>query len=1077
VTLPEFSVRQVVLVNILFLVCLVGGFVSYLRTPVEFFPEIGFNTCAVTTVWMGASAEEVERLVTTRIEEELADIDGVKEIRSVSRTSFSEIGVQFDETLSEEEYHAGVNDLRAAIDRVSDLPVDAEEPITTILSTKRVWSDLRVVVADEGGVGDEALHEVTAEVKSRLEALPGIERVTARGFHDREVRVLVNRDAAARYGLTVVEIADRIRRANLNLPAGSFTGPEGEATLRATGDFESLQAILDTIIRQSPSGTHVRLADVARLETGLEKRFSIVRYNGTPALMLGVAKRDDADILAVSDRVQAFLDETQGVLPTGVTLYKTWDMSHWVRSRMSVLWDNLLTGVALVMLILWVSIGFRNAALTIVAIPFSFLTAIIFFPLLDVTINSMSLVGMLLVSGMLVDDAIIVLENIYRRIEAGEGLHEAVIHGANEVRWPVTAAVTTTACAFAPLLLIPGISGKFMEIMPLTVILCLLASLFECLVILPAHYVDLGSRNPPVAGQRTRPAVAGLRRLLLIVPWLAGRMRLRVDAGIGQLRSSYLQALDAVLQYPKSFVALAASMVLLSLGVASHLEVEFFPSEATNMFVTLEAPTDWSLEQTSELMAGVDEGLNGLLGTTLTDHFTTVGYAVTGPDQTRVAPSVAMAMAWVEDTEEYRMEPMMAVHHVQEVLDRFQQQHPAEVVRLEAVPPRNGPPVGRPVAVRILTDDYQLAKSISLELQAFLQLLPGVSNIEDNLREGQREVRLVMDEDRASRHGLTFQDLAVALRGANDGLLASDFRDPARGDELEIRVLLEERYRRDLASLLQTEVRTPGGYLVKLGDVAGVEISRGFVEFWHNDKRRAVTVYANVDNEEATAFGVNTALETRFADVPLRHPEVELEFGGEYEVTRETMQNLFAAFPVALLLIYGVLAALFRSYLQPLVVATAIPLGMIGVIAGTVILDYKLSMAIMYGAIGLTGVVVNDSLVMVDFINRARAQGLPLLEAVRQSGARRLRPILLTTLTTVFALLPMALGLHGGSRSFGPLAASLTFGLMFAMLGTLFIVPLCYTLLIRAQDWMNGRLHSPRGEGGSSAIPEAPATP
>jgi multidrug efflux pump subunit AcrB len=248
------------------------------------------------------------------------------------------------------------------------------------------------------------------------------------------------------------------------------------------------------------------------------------------------------------------------------------------------------------------------------------------------------------------------------------------------------------------------------------------------------------------------------------------------------------------------------------------------------------------------------------------------------------------------------------------------------------------------------------------------------------------------------------------------------------------------------------------------------------VDFCHNHTRRVVTVYANVDNEEATAFGVNTALEAQFADVSLRHPEVELEFGGEYEVTRETMQNLFAAFPVALLLIYGVLAALFRSYLQPLVVATAIPLGMIGVIVGTAVLDYKLSMAIMYGAIGLTGVVVNDSLVMVDFINRARAEGMSLLEAVRQSGARRLRPILLTTLTTVFALLPMALGLHGGSRSFGPLAASLAFGLMFAMLGTLFIVPLCYTLLIRAQDRMNGRLRSPRGGGESPAIPDAPAT-
>jgi multidrug efflux pump subunit AcrB len=309
-----------------------------------------------------------------------------------------------------------------------------------------------------------------------------------------------------------------------------------------------------------------------------------------------------------------------------------------------------------------------------------------------------------------------------------------------------------------------------------------------------------------------------------------------------------------------------------------------------------------------------------------------------------------------------------------------------------------------------------------------------------------------VDQERAGQHRITFAELAQALRGANDGLMASSYRGPDEGEEIDIRVLLEERYRSEIPDLLRTKVRTPGGYLIELGDVADVEFARGFQSLTHFDGKRTVTVYAEVDNDEATALGVNQTLAARFADLPLRHPELEITYGGEFEATRETFQDMQRVFPIAILLIYMILAALFRSYLQPLIVITAVPFGIMGVVMGVGAFGYDLSIYILYATIGLTGVVVNDSLVMVDFINRARASGLPLLEAVRQSGARRLRPILLTTLTTVMALLPMALGLAGGSKSYGPLAASIVFGLIFAMLGTLFIVPLAYTSLIAGQN-------------------------
>ena len=1069
-TLPEFSVRQVVLVNVLFVVCLGAGLVSYLRIPVDFVPRIDFNTAVVLTAWPGASADEVERLVTTRIEEELGDIDAVDEVRSVSRAGMSQIQIRFDENLSETEYEPGMNDLRTALERVVDLPADAEKPIIKQLDSKIIYSDIRVAVVDKAGLGAVPLREVTEGLVSRLSDVPGIDRVTLRGEYEREVRVLVDRDAAARHGLTVVEIAARIRRENLNLPAGSFAGPGGESTLRAIGDFRSTEDVLDTVIRESAAGTHLRLADVAEVEMGTEKRTSYVRYNGEPALVLGVAKDEKSDVLVVSQEIDAFIEKQQALLPAGIELYKTWDTSEWVDSRISVLSNNLRTGVALVMLILWFTIGFRNAALTVIAIPFSFLAALILFPLLGITINAMSVIGMLLVSGMLVDDAIIVLENIYRKIEEGQELRRAIVEGANEVMWPVIAAVATSIAAFAPLLLLDGIAGKFMSILPVTVIVCLAASLFECLVILPAHYLDLGSRGLRGELPETPPQDPGvLRGLLWRVAYQGNRTRRSIDRGLAALRARYLQLLDVVLAAPKSFLGLAASLFILALGLGSHLRVDLFPAEWTNLFITLETPSDWGLERTDVVMSGIEGELDALLGDPLEDYFTMVGSAIAGSDDNRVGGNLAVSFAWVVDDERYRADPERALAVTRERLEAYAASH-ENIVDLRVKPPRNGPPIGRPVAVRITSDDWSLNKSIALEMQNYLRSIPGVSNVEDNLREGQREVRLVVDEDRATRHGLAFQDLATALRGANDGLVASRLRLPNDESELDIRVMVADRYRKSIDDLLQTEVRTPAGYLVKIGDVAEVEMARGIVEYWHFDRERAVTVYADVDGSLATALGVNRSLAARFADTPLRYAEVDLHFGGEAESTREIVDGIVAAFPIALLLIYGILAAVFRSYVQPLVIATAIPFALIGVVLGTGALGYTMSMSMMYGTLGLTGVVVNDALVLVDFINRARAGGMPLLEAVRQSGAQRLRPVLLTTLTTAVALMPMALGLHGGSASFGPFAASITFGLIFAMVGTLFIVPLAYTQLIHVQAWLGARVGAWRAAVGAAAL-------
>ncbi len=1046
-SLPSFSVRQTVLVNVLFFVCLIGGVAAYTRIPIEFFQDINLMEANITTVWTGASAEEVERLVTQKLEEELISVNDIDEIRSTSSAGLSVVRLEFDETLDEVAYEAALNDVRGALDRVRDLPLDAEEPLISEAKFSEFAPAVMISLVDEGGVGPVALREVARDVKARVKDLPGANRIEIRGDQDRELRVLVDRDGAARYGLTVTKVAGRIQRQNLNLPAGTFEGAGGEQTLRAQGDYQSTSDILATVVAENDDGTTVRLAEVARLEEGLEKSRFLTRFNGNPSLLVTITKRSDADVIDLVAAVDAWVESYRSRLPAGVAMQKTFDTSEFVSTRMGILVDNLVAGILAVMAILWFTIGFRNGLLTVIAIPFSFLTAMILFPIFGITLNSSTIIGMLLVSGMLVDDAIIVLENIYVHVESGEPLREAVVRGAEEVLWPVVAAVSTTCAAFLPLLLIGGTAGKFMSILPKAVIVCLIASLFECLVILPAHYLDFGSRR---AADPDAPV------------GLLGRFRARVDRGIIWMRDRYVALLDIMLVHRGAFGALFLGALFLAAGVAQHLKVDLFPGEFDTFNILLEMPSDATLEETDEVVRGYEGLVAALVGTEFRDYTTTVGISVDTNYDQLIGTNYAMTVMTLLPGA--GIDPDKALLRMKDKVDAWLRDAPYRVVDLQVQAERDGPPVGPPVEVRIQGDDYALGKTVAGEMKAWLEALPGVYNVTDNLKVGAPEVRLLVDEERAARYGLSFTDLAQALRGANDGVVASSFRDPARNEDVDIRVRLADRYRSGLQDLLDIEVQAPSGAMVKLRDVANVEQARGYQAYNRYDAKRTVSVYAQVDDEQETSSTANQKLRAAFSDLELRYPQLDVRYSGEFEESSMAFADLFRAFPVALVAIYMILAALFRSYLQPLVVVTAVPFAFVGIIVGVAVFGYNVSFVLLYSAIGLTGVVVNDSLVMVDFINRARrGHATSLLDAVRQSGARRFRPILLTTLTTVVALLPMAFGLQGASKTYGPFAASISFGLIVAMVGTLFVVPLSYTTLIVWQDRLGRGLRRLRG--------------
>jgi HAE1 family hydrophobic/amphiphilic exporter-1 len=1048
VSLPDFSVRQIVLVNLLFAILVVTGLIAATRIPIDVYPDISFNTAIVNTVWPGASADEVERLVTTKLEDEIRDVDGIKDLTSFSQAGFSQIDVEWQETLSEISYEAAINELRAAVDRVSDLPEDAEEPLIRELSVSEVNNVVMIAVKDVVGVGEFTLREVARDIERRVERLPGVRKATLRGDRDRELRVQVDRERALQYDLTLAEISAVIGRNNQNVPAGSLDTGSREITIRGLGNFPTPERLAATVVKKSPEGNHVTLGDVALVRDGFEDRRIYGRHNGDPTIIVGISKQPEADINTLVASVRSFVEGHRPLLPEGIDAVITWDQSVFVRERMEIMLSNLAVGVLLVVAVLWFTVGFRNAIIVTIGIPFSFLCAFILFPFFGITINLISIVGFVMVSGMLVDHAIVIVENIYRRLEEGEPLREAIVRGTEEVMWPVIATVATTLAAFIPMLMVRGTSGEFGSILPKTVVVTLVGSLFEALVVLPAHYLDWGSR----AGRGVRQVQPGRLHLFARLRALSDRIRAAVDGGMERARDAYLRAQALLLARRGAFLGVCCAALYFSCGLQQHVRVDLFPSDFRDLFVSIRTPVDYSLDQANEVMLGIEAELDALPDV-VTEHTTYAGFALTADRSPVNGANYAVSFVSLSQEPPYGEDPDAALQRVRERLEAYRQANARDIESLVVMPPRHGPPIGKPVAIRISADDYDLAKRIATEVKAELAATEGVFNIEDNVPEGPLELRVALHEYRASLQGLTFQDVATALRAANDGLVPSTFKDPTADEDVDIRVLLVESQRTGIADLLEIEVRTPAGHLVKLGDVARIDVARGFQRLYHEDGQRALIVYADVDGFAATSSSVNDAMRLRFADVPMRFPGVGITFGGEDQETRQTMEDMGRALGIALLAIYAILATLFRSYLQPVVVMSVLVFAFIGVSLGLYVTGGALSMWVMYAAVGLAGIVVNDSLVLMDFVNRERARGTPLYDAVRIASSRRFRPIVLTTVTTIAGLLPMSLGVPAKSSVFGPFATAIVFGLSVASLLTLFVVPAFYVALEDALRW------------------------
>jgi len=1022
VHISEFSVRQPVLVNLLVILLAVAAFFTYSAMTKEKFPDVSLDEVWVYTAYPGVSPEEIERLITIPIEDEVAGIDGIDDITSVSFEGYSQIEIDFEANV--EDFPRKLQEIQNRVNRVEDLPEDAETPEVE----EEEWTTIAVVASLSGNISENGLKQLSDDLEDDLLDIPGVDAVNAIGRRDREIWIEVDPGRLEGYELSLADVILSLRNKNLDVPGGTLGSGRQELLVRTMGEAERLDQIERVIIRSTTEGGHVYLRDLAEVSDTFEEATTEGRLNGEKTISLMVMKSKSGDTVRIVRAVKELKREYEkGRLPEGVTLTLTNDASIDISSNLNALYGNGALGLLLVLTVLCLFVGLRPAVLTAVGLPVAYSIAILLMQYFGITINMLSLFGLILVLGIVVDDAIIICENSCRHIEEGRTPPEAAVIGTKEVTWPVIAAVSTTAAAFIPLLLMTGTLGKFFGIIPKVVAFALLASLVEALFILPSHVADFAKPIQSRGNPRTADG------------WLQGLTR------------HYLRllnfALDRRYLCVSSAVALAAGCIAFA-----YLFMPFvlFPARDVEEFgVTIKMPVGTKLEETGRVVAQLERAALQLPDE---DIFAVIGRVGTGQladYDFRTGTHIGQVVLDLTERFDRERSGLEVVNEYRAAIEDIP--GPTEVNFLEW---REGPPVEPAVEIHLRGEEFEVLRAIADDIKAYIASIEGTRDITDDFEPGKHEARIIVDEEKAHLMGLDMATIGYNIRYAFDGGIASSIHD--QGEEIDLRVILREESRRDLEDLEEMRFRNRTGALVPFGNFGRIERKPGYSNINRRDRKRAITVSAKVDEEVITSVEINRLLRERYQDLGTRYPGYALRFSGEYEETQEQVVALTKAFGVAILLIYAILGSLFRSFAMPLVVMLAVPFSFIGVVVGFFVMGEPLGLMAVIGIIGLAGIVVNNSLILVDFINSGREAGLSRREATLRACRLRLRPILLTSITTIFGLLPLAIGMFGVSAFLSPIAVAIVWGLSFATFLTLLLVPGLYAIVDDIAGWVGG---------------------
>ena len=1015
-SIPKISVNNPVLANMLMLIIIVFGLYAWINLPRELAPEIPLQNAFVTTLYPGASPEEVEKLVTAPIEDAIEEnVNKIDLLLSTSSEGRSFIFVDFEE-MSDRNFDKELENLRTAVEQVNELPEETlDDPKVEELDISSGFPLLTVVVS--GDISETQMRDIAENLKDEILDLKNVATVQMAGFRQREIWVEVDPDRLKAYQIPIANVVIALGASNLNLPAGTMELGNTEFMVRTMGEFANPDTIGETIIAVQPTDTPLRLKDIATVSDTYEDTRTLSRIDGKRSISLSVQKKTKGNTITLVAKLRELIEKWSGDLPEGAELTAVSDYSVVLKERLSILETNAFFGLVLVVLMLLLFIGWRNALFAALGIPVAFMATFWFMSTAGYTLSGVSLFGLILVVGIVVDDAIVVIENIYRHIEAGESPKVAAIRGAEEVGWPVIAASLTTICAFGPLLFMSGVSGQFLRVVPIMAILVLIASLFEVFVILPAHVAEWGKAESRKAHSNR---------------WLE------------RIRNRYVKILKKTIRYRYVFVGSVLSIgLVVCVGAFFILDKELFPGEDVPQFyIRAEMPTSYGIQETAGVINQIEKIAKELPSTEVAAVASNIGLHTLISGLIRgVAYGSNFGEVIVELTPKQER-----TQGVDEIIASLRAKTAAisGIEQLSFITQEGGPPQGADVEVKVKGPRFEKLLELAGVLKTALTQMDGVYDIRDDFRTGKSELRIYLKPEKAHQYGLTTFQVAQTVRTAIEGTKATTYREA--DETIDVIVKYEENTLTSLTELNNLLIATPTGVIVPLKDVADIVEEKGYADIHRFDGERAISVYASVDRAKTTPFKVNQALISAFADVESLHPGYQLDFRGIFDEVIESFSELWKLFIVGLLLIYVVLGAQFKSFIQPVIILLAVPFGIIGAMVGLLISDATLSIVAMFGIVALAGIVVNDSIVLIDFINKYREGGYNRWYAILKGGSVRLRPIILTSLTTIFGLIPMAIGLGGKSPIWMPMAYTIIFGLAVATTMTLFVMPALYAI-------------------------------
>ncbi|MCP3678665.1 MAG: efflux RND transporter permease subunit [Deltaproteobacteria bacterium] len=1011
-SLFRFFAERHTFANLFTVTILLLGISSLTMIKRDQYPDVDVGLMVITTTYPGASPEDVELNVTNKIEDELKEISDIKEVTSVSMENISSIRVEIDDDA--EDSDKTKDEIRRAVTRVTDLPKEVTST-PEVLEIKTPF-DPFIEVGVTGDIPYRKLREIARIFEKKLESVTGVARTERFGYRAREIQVEVDPSAMRRYEVPLREIVVAIQARNIRGTGGALESYTSEKNVVTLAQFRKPGEVGNVIIRSTLEGPLVRVKNLAVVRDDFEEEENISRMNGLRAISFAVYNKPSADVIRTVERVKRLIEAEEKNMPEGVRIIHANDRSKYVSNQFKIVLSNGAIGLALVTILLTLFLNIRTAFWVALGIPITFMGVVFLLPSFGAYLDTIVLTSMIIVIGIVVDDAIIVSESIYKRVEDGEEPLTAGVNGMYAVYRPVITTILTTFITFAPMFFMPGMMGRFVYVIPLTIGLALFISMTEVTVSLPAHIV----RSLRRTGVRTETKRAG--------DWF------------DRIRDIFRKLIcyPLKLRYPVIILfcgAFAGSFVY----ATNYMDFVLFPTKgAETFFATVELPLGASIEATSDKVKEIEDVVSALPENELDSYLSRTGMLFTTDGPPRIGSNYATIIVLLTPWSKRDRSADDIVEALRAGVNKI-----TDINKVAFTVDSGGPPIGKAVNVRVIGSDDVMRKRLSDGVVKFLSTKDGVKDIERDDTLGKNQVEIKVNYDRLARMGLTVAEIARNVRIAYDGEVVTSVR---YGEEdVDFRVILEEKARRKLSYLNKLAIPNNKGRLIALKEVASFEIGPGPNDIHHFDWERTTTVTADVLQTVTTPLDVTEMLREQF-DVDNDYPGMRLGFGGEVQETEESMRGLYVAFVLAAVGVYFLLILLFNSITQPIMVLLAIPFGLMGVIFAFALHGEAFGFLALLGVVGMSGVVVNDSLVLVDYLNRLRVEKPEesMLDIVIRGTSDRLRAILMTTLTTVAGLLPLAYGIGGTDIYMGPMALALGYGLLFATPLTLILVPSLY---------------------------------